>query len=1249
MIVFRDNRWTHVPSNPASRLVDRLPAFVADLSAADRGPARAVLEVAATFTSLLARRLERAPDKSRLAFLDAIGVEPIPAQPARCPVVFEMTPGTAHARAPERTQLGAPSSDGTIVYETESAIGLAASRLSEVVAVLPGNRYVDHTLDVVGEKPFVLFSGNQPIPQEMYLAHATFFAVTPGTLIELQFELAPTTSLSPGPWNLKWEYWDGDGWTPFAPFQTKTPAPESDATANQQSDAQAGEVEEYSEDGTECLTRSGTIRLRASGKPAEQTSIRGIKSYWIQSRVIPEDQSNGIVRRAPSGGVPPAVDRIQARSVSAVSGFELRKRTETLPAGGIMNRHLRIRLTDDSGAPLLVALPVVKGSSFGYTLTDRHGATITIDRRNASSDDAGLFVVNSTAVGEISLRVHWGELNASGQLIEPGIHTWDMPLIGDLKPDRSYDIDLARCGRLPTIAFGCGIKVDPTAVFQPFGPIPQPGATFLFASPEVFTKPGARVTVFTEVASDFRAASPSVETLIVRWEYWNGTVWAPLPDQKVEPKHLLNDVLSFVQSGEIQFTIPSNMAMKQELGQDQLWIRAHLAGGSYLVKNAGSASAGSNAQSQQETATQQLVTFDKVFPPVIQKLRIEYTYMSPAEPPSQCLTQSDFHWSDRTTAAAFGGNAFIPFLASEDVRPALYLGFSRALPTDLISLFVNVTFTRAESDLAWEYHDGISWRRLVLELDETDGLSQPGIVRFVWPGTPSLPAPEPLTEADGKTLAFLDARVAARFREGDLVAVFQDDMAESATVAAAGNGILTLQAPLENKFSAAIAGFSPLPRFGKPRYWVRIVWQQSSVPKPGDPDAFQVSGLYLNAVMAQQTKSITNELVGSSSGTDGETFDFANRPVLRSERVEILELSGPLANSGWAALLEELKRSGIAEPEKDLRLDRDEKTGNVIRAWVRWEGRPNFAGSGPDDRHYLIERTRSKLQFGDGQTGRVPPVNPNNIRVSYQSGGGRNGNVAARAVNVVMSGTTAAEAVFNPIAASGGADGEMMSKNPQEGIAAIADRGPQLIRHRHRAITAEDYEQLARAASPGVAAARVVTSAATRGLVRAGSIQVVILPHSDVSDPEPKPSDELIRAVRSFLQSRAPASLAGRVIIKRPEYFRVGVDTVLVPTSPDSAGSLFRLAATAIAKYLHPVAGGPEGMGWGFAEAVHRSDLVKYLHNDDGLKPYLAFVQELRLLDSGVAVPEELAIPSGQVPCAGAIRVIVDSETEARR
>ncbi len=52
----------------------------------------------------------------------------------------------------------------------------------------------------------------------------------------------------------------------------------------------------------------------------------------------------------------------------------------------------------------------------------------------------------------------------------------------------------------------------------------------------------------------------------------------------------------------------------------------------------------------------------------------------------------------------------------------------------------------------------------------------------------------------------------------------------------------------------------------------------------------------------------------------------------------------------------------------------------------------DFYGSLKCDRHYVLDRLTGEIRFGDGQRGMIPPLGLNNIRLSYRSGGGTQGN-----------------------------------------------------------------------------------------------------------------------------------------------------------------------------------------------------------------------------------------------------------------
>ena len=80
-------------------------AFTPDWRPLPGGPGDALLEIYAQFLRALGERIDAAPDKNELAFLDLLGLDVLPAQAARAAVVFATIPGGGDGRAPAGTRL----------------------------------------------------------------------------------------------------------------------------------------------------------------------------------------------------------------------------------------------------------------------------------------------------------------------------------------------------------------------------------------------------------------------------------------------------------------------------------------------------------------------------------------------------------------------------------------------------------------------------------------------------------------------------------------------------------------------------------------------------------------------------------------------------------------------------------------------------------------------------------------------------------------------------------------------------------------------------------------------------------------------------------------------------------------------------------------------------------------------------------------------------------------------------------------
>ncbi len=117
------------------------------------------------------------------------------------------------------------------------------------------------------------------------------------------------------------------------------------------------------------------------------------------------------------------------------------------------------------------------------------------------------------------------------------------------------------------------------------------------------------------------------------------------------------------------------------------------------------------------------------------------------------------------------------------------------------------------------------------------------------------------------------------------------------------------------------------------------------------------------------------------------------------------------------------------------------------------------------------------MQFGpavrqpDGrlrQYGGIPPKGSTLRMSAYRIGGGSGGNIARGQVRVLKTSVPYIARVENRDAASGGVEGESVENAKL--------RGPLELRASGRAVTAEDFEELARTAAPDAARVRCVAA-----------------------------------------------------------------------------------------------------------------------------------------------------------------------------
>jgi predicted phage baseplate assembly protein len=188
--------------------------------------------------------------------------------------------------------------------------------------------------------------------------------------------------------------------------------------------------------------------------------------------------------------------------------------------------------------------------------------------------------------------------------------------------------------------------------------------------------------------------------------------------------------------------------------------------------------------------------------------------------------------------------------------------------------------------------------------------------------------------------------------------------------------------------------------------------------------------------------------------------------------------------------------------------------------------------------------------------------------------------------------------VTNRGPATGGVDGESVQD--------AAVRGPLLLRTRDRAVTAEDYEQLAREAAPDVARVRCVpvdgASEAVRLLVVPAVSSTAELPFADL-----RPAPDVLSRISRHLDERR--CLGARISVEPPFYQGVTVVAQLRARARTEPEALRARALRALTAYLNPIVGGPDGDGWPFGRPVQAGEVFAVLQRLSGVD----LVEEVRL------------------------------------
>ena len=309
--------------------------------------------------------------------------------------------------------------------------------------------------------------------------------------------------------------------------------------------------------------------------------------------------------------------------------------------------------------------------------------------------------------------------------------------------------------------------------------------------------------------------------------------------------------------------------------------------------------------------------------------------------------------------------------------------------------------------------------------------------------------------------------------------------------------------------------------------------------------ALALSWIGINAVAIDQRKTLTGVTVATANGMADQTVQLPGQSI---------------------------------EPES-LILQVEEE-GRGFNTWQRID---DLYTADRDDRAYQLDSEAGTMVFGNGVRGRVPAAGMRLRIEKMRYGGGSQGNIAAGNLSAIAH---AGLKVTQPVATTGGTEAESLDQAEK--------RIPAYLKHRDRAVTADDFKQLA-AETPAVEIGRVEVLPKFKPQQRRenipGVVSVMVLPSAATRlPPNPRPDRIILERVHAFLDTRRP--LATEMYVMGVEYLPIGLAAAVRLRDGHARDRVLQSVRDALRDFLWPLSpGGSQGAGWPLGQAVIQQEL----------------------------------------------------------
>jgi hypothetical protein len=366
---------------------------------------------------------------------------------------------------------------------------------------------------------------------------------------------------------------------------------------------------------------------------------------------------------------------------------------------------------------------------------------------------------------------------------------------------------------------------------------------------------------------------------------------------------------------------------------------------------------------------------------------------------------------------------------------------------------------------------------------------------------------------------------------------------------------------------------------GRARHWIRITDVDGVF---SDPDRIRpvITGILPNAVTIRNEQTMEEEDYYIDEAAPNMAFALTSDNIMSAE-VYVNEINLPRT---------EIQRMITQTPE-NIRVSYDRR-GDISEFYVRWQEVENFDASTTADRHYVIDRLRSAILFGDGVNVRIPEASADPaFTVKLKRCDGSSANLAAGEVDGMLDRILYVGDIFNPFTTSGGRD--------MESVNAAVERGAGILNSGGRLVSEADYVREAENFSDMVGRAHCIIDCddETQSLMRKVRISLLMRDYAEGS----RSFDNICERLKNSILQKCEATLtAEHIEIAEPLFVKIKIDVWVFTKEKKRRFEIASLIRERIAERIEPLpredSHGNRTKGWYIGEVPTEEQIDILLH-----------------------------------------------------